>query len=218
MTGSRSARTGELDYHLARVLLLVAALRETPDGSADGLTKIAKLDFLLRYPSMLERVLEDRDVDWTPGTAPTTAERTAVESAMVRYKYGPWDDRYYPILGTLIGTGLVHTRPGRGRVTVVVTPRGQAIAEALAAMSEWATVAARSALLADALGAETGNALKELIYRVLPDAVDRPHRERIGRGPAPAPATAAAGARPPAAPPRAAAGEPSNPTQRWPTP
>lgn len=180
--GTAPGRTADLDYHVARVLLLIAALG---DG-ADGLTKIAKLDFLLRYPSMLDRVLEDRGVAWSQGTAPTVAERAAVESAMVRYKYGPWDDRYYPILGTLIGTGLVRPRPGRGKVAVSVTAQGRAAADALAETTEWSTVAARSALIADTLGDDTGSRLKDLIYRVLPDAVDRPRRQRIGPGPGPA--------------------------------
>jgi hypothetical protein len=181
VTAPQPPRAGTLDYHVARVLLLLSAL----SGTADGLTKIAKLDFLLRYPNMLERVLAERGRGWEPGTSPTVEERSAIESAMVRYKYGPWDDRYYPILGTLLGTGLVETRPGRGRIAVTVTSAGRALADALARTPEWATVSARCELIADVLGDENGTFLKDLIYRVLPDAVDRPHREPIGPGPRP---------------------------------
>ncbi len=184
-------RAAELDYHVARVLLLVAALGET----ADGLTKIAKLDFLLRYPNMLGRVLADRGLALPRNAAPSPAETVAVESTMVRYKYGPWDDRYYPILGTLIGTGLVRTRAGRGRIAISLTEQGRSVADALARTPEWSTVAARGDLIAAELGAETGSRLKELIYRVLPDAVDRPLRQRIGPGPTP-PDTPAASAAP----------------------
>lgn len=76
------------DYHLARLLLLLDAFTRK-GGRLDGLTKIAKLDFLLRYPVFLERILVKRGLAWPSGLAPDANERLAVESRMVRYKYGP---------------------------------------------------------------------------------------------------------------------------------
>ena len=73
------------EYHLARLLLLIDAFSGA-DHQLDGLTKLAKLDFLLRYPIFLERLLERRGLHWPEGAAPTLAERQAVESRMIRYK------------------------------------------------------------------------------------------------------------------------------------
>jgi hypothetical protein len=44
----------DLAYHQARILLLVDAVTAAHghQGKADGLTKLAKLDFLLRYPAL----------------------------------------------------------------------------------------------------------------------------------------------------------------------
>lgn len=179
MNASGTSRSAELDYHLARVLLLVAACTETDADGVDGLTKLAKLDFLLRYPSMLDRVLHVTGQDWAEGTEPSDDERLAVESSMVRYKYGPWDNRYYPIAGALLGLGLAEPRPGRGRVALRATAAGRAAAAELARSSEWAVTASRAELLARAFAGESGNALKQLVYRLLPDAVDRPHRQTI---------------------------------------
>lgn len=179
VTLSGTSRSAELDYHLARVLLLVAACTETDDDGVDGLTKLAKLDFLLRYPSMLDRVLHATGQAWAEGTEPSDDERLAVESTMVRYKYGPWDDRYYPIAGALLGLGLAEPRPGRGRVALRATPAGRAAAAELALSPEWAITASRTELLARAFAGKTGNALKQLVYRLLPDAVDRPHHQPI---------------------------------------
>ncbi|MFF2308499.1 hypothetical protein ACFVVP_39115 [Streptomyces sp. NPDC058128] len=61
----------------------------TAKRSLDGLTKLAKLDFLLRCPTMLERLLVEQGEGWTTGAEPTSSERLAVESRMTRYKYGP---------------------------------------------------------------------------------------------------------------------------------
>src|SRR4051812_8958892 len=85
----------ELAYHQARVLLLVAAVAAQPGHARnlDGLTKLAKLDFLLRYPALASVVLDPLD----PRDSrlqlqdEDLREPTAVEAPMTRYKYGPWD-------------------------------------------------------------------------------------------------------------------------------
>ena len=45
------------NLHIARLLLLLAARAGEKRHSIEGLTKLAKLDFLLRYPNCLERAL-----------------------------------------------------------------------------------------------------------------------------------------------------------------
>jgi len=47
-----------VELHLARLLLLLDTFaQDARNPSIEGLTKLAKLDFLLRYPVMLERAL-----------------------------------------------------------------------------------------------------------------------------------------------------------------
>ncbi|WP_159847594.1 hypothetical protein [Nocardia sp. CY41] len=174
----------DLAYHQARVLLLVRAVSATKGNAnkLDGLTKLAKLDFLLRYTALAPQVLDavdphDRRLHLSPGelVAPTD-----VEAPMIRYKYGPWDDRYYAILGALIGRGLLrYTRARKGSVAVTTTAPGGRLADQLAASPRWATVAARSAVIAEASAGMSGSALKDLIYQRLGGLMDRPHREVI---------------------------------------
>lgn len=165
------------DYHVARVLLLVAAFSRTQKGRLDGLTKLAKLDFLLRYPVYLERLLDERDRPLPAHLRPTLEERHALESAMIRYKYGPWDDRYYPVVGRLIGTGLAEPVPGRGAIALRATHEGKRIAAELA-QGEWATVAGRALALKAGLDL-SGATLQRLIYESFPQAMDRPWRTPI---------------------------------------
>ncbi|MFI7049114.1 hypothetical protein ACWDR1_35065 [Streptosporangium sandarakinum] len=175
-TQRRQAEQREAHYHEARILLLISHFT-TDKSSLSGLTKLAKLDFLLRYPAMLERLLPDGEASWPAGTAPTEPERLAVESRMTRYKYGPWDQRYYSILGSLAARGLI-TYGDSARAEFRVTPQGAAAATALAATPEWAVVADRIRLLKKHFN-KSGSALKNLIYDRLPDAVDRPWRTEI---------------------------------------
>src|SRR6266849_5640620 len=132
----------DMDYHVARILLLLDAFT-TQRSSLEGLTKLAKLDFLLRYPTFLQRLMEKAGIDWPDGQQPSPAERLAVESRMVRYKYGPWDDRYYTIVGCLLGSGLAEQVPGRNRLALRTTDYGHELAAVLRQTQLWGVVAGR---------------------------------------------------------------------------
>jgi hypothetical protein len=169
----------EAEYHQARILLLVDALAGR-NGSMDGLTKLAKLDFLLRYPAFLERLADSVDgLDLDEETRPTVEEQQAVESRMLRYKYGPWDDRYYGTVGALVGRGLLEYVPARGRLALRPTEGGRALARIIAADPAWHRTAVRCAVLHRAFARLSGNQIKKLIYTHLPDVVDRPYRTEI---------------------------------------
>lgn len=167
----------ETSYHLARLLILLRAFSNR--GKAlDGLTKLAKLDFLLRYPVFLERLLRADQLAWPVGAEPTPAERRSVESSMIRYKYGPWDNRYYPLIGALLSRGLVERVGGKGKVALQLTDVGTQAADSISEESVWAAVALRAELLAARYDI-SGSRLKDRIYTELPEVVDRPYWAEI---------------------------------------
>ena len=138
----------EDDLHEARILILLKAFAgNSGDQSIEGLTKLAKLDFLLRYPTYLERALANR-----PGGNPTKAavkdhERHSVESSMVRFKYGPWDHRYRRFLNLLVGKELAKiTFQGR-KINIGLTPLGNEIADKLTAQEINQDIVHRAQLL-----------------------------------------------------------------------
>ncbi|WP_245601597.1 hypothetical protein [Hamadaea tsunoensis] len=148
----------------------------------DGLTKLAKLDFLLRYPALAPIVLDDLDPEdqMMHLSELDRAEPTKVEAPMIRYKYGPWDDRYYPVVGALVGRGLLKYAAGRrGSVALVPTAAGRALADTLARTESWSEVSDRCEAIAAATSGLTGSGLKDLIYLRLADLMDRPHRQVI---------------------------------------
>jgi hypothetical protein len=149
----------ELAYQQARVLLLM-----------DGLTKLAKLDFLVRYPGFAARVLPDVDQ-----AVEVPRDPRASESPMVRYRYGPWDHRYYEILGALAGRGLITYRKGnKGTLAFATTQAGRNLSDTLTRTAEWRDIAATCAAVVHASRGLSGNALKELIYARLPEVVNLP--------------------------------------------
>ncbi|MEJ8652665.1 hypothetical protein WKI65_32515 [Streptomyces sp. MS1.AVA.3] len=174
----------DLAYHQTRVLILVTSVAGTAghSGKLDGLTKLAKLDFLLRYPALASTVLDPLDPgDQRLALAPEDlAAPTEVEAPMTRYKYGPWDDRYYAVIGALVGRGLLRYAKGRrGSVALVPTPQGKRLVTDLAATEAWAVIKERCDAVAEASANMTGNTLKDLIYERLADLMNRPYREVI---------------------------------------
>jgi hypothetical protein len=173
-----SRRSTRLDSHSARVMILLRHFGPTSEKQLLGLTKLAKLDFLLRYPLFTERLLERRGEPWALGTEPSDSERLAVETRMIRYKYGPWDNRYYPILGALLGLGLAQVSKSGRSFEMNLTPEGAELAAELAREPEWAPLDERALFLKQRFDF-TGSKLKNLIYQELPEVIDRPLRTVI---------------------------------------
>lgn len=175
------ALRGDLAYHQMRVLILIAAVAgaQGSNRKLDGLTKLAKLDFLVRYPAVAPTVIADLD-QRDPRLHLSEPGGHEVEAPMIRYRYGPWDDRYYPVIGALVGRGLVRYAPGRrGSVALSPTPTGRKLVEDLIQSNEWKVLGERCQAIAQHAGGLTGARLKGLIYERLPELMDRPHRQVI---------------------------------------
>jgi hypothetical protein len=98
------------NIHLGRLLLLLHIFNgENRAGEIEGLTKLAKLDFFLRYPVYLQRAMQISGKELKRGV-PQEYERMSVEAKMVRFRYGPWDFRYRRFLNTLIGKRFAYIR------------------------------------------------------------------------------------------------------------
>lgn len=149
----------------ARLLLLIHAFT-TERGGLDGRTKLAKLDFFLRYPEFMQRALAIRGSQLEPEPGLHTG---SIEQGMVRYRYGPWDPAYFAILGRLQGKGLIETRPGRrGALAYRTSSEGARIADALVSTESWAPVGHATAQLRRHLDL-TGSNLKRFIYEHFPE-------------------------------------------------
>jgi hypothetical protein len=156
------------EFHMSRLLVLIDAFSGTSRTEAvEGITKLAKLDFLLRYPSNLERALEARRTN--PRAAGVKEyERDSIESAMVRYKYGPWDFRYRRFLNILVGKGLVHIYVKGRTVHISVTEKGRSTASRLSHQPEFTPIIERAALLKTHFDL-TATYLMKFVYDVFPE-------------------------------------------------
>ena len=103
-----------IPYHVARLLILIGVCglpqsdrKKFP--AIQGRTLLAKLDFFMRYPKYLKKagnILGYELTDVQLGLK-NPEDINTVESRMVRYLYGPWDDIYYVSLAYMIGKGII---------------------------------------------------------------------------------------------------------------
>ena len=166
-----------LELHAARLLLLVAVCgtkkRGTKFARLDGLTKLAKLDFLVRYPEFFEKLAKHLGQDGT------TSVR-AIESSMVRFHYGPWDDRYYHILAYLEGKQLLEVMREGSTYQFKLSGLGTSVAENLARSEAFGELVQHMQRVKGLVGKMSGTPLKALIYEVFgKEVVDRKLGEPI---------------------------------------
>ncbi|MEM1308303.1 MAG: hypothetical protein AAGF98_02180 [Cyanobacteria bacterium P01_H01_bin.153] len=130
----------------------------------DGLTKLAKLDFFVRYPQFFEKAAA-ADGEWV------TAASSTIESSMVRHHYGPWDHRYYEILAYLRSRGLIQiTKEGR-TYRFKLTETGKERIKKLSKQPSFETLCSQMKLVKKQFGSKSGSTLKKLIYKIFQQEV-----------------------------------------------
>ena len=158
------------DFHLARLLLLLKACSKRSNKPVDGITKLAKLDFLLRYPNCFVRVLEylgKKDVS----NSISEEERNTIEARMIRFRFGPWDERYRKWIGLLVSKRLADTYVVGRTVKVLLTDDGLTLAESIEKLPEFEDLATRSKLISSSVGDYSATKLKNFVYEVFPEIV-----------------------------------------------
>jgi hypothetical protein len=152
--------------HVARVLLLVDAYT-TPSSGLRGWDTLARADFLLRYPTVLEHVLRQRGADMPLATMPTATEQAAADGMPLRFQFGPWDTRYYPVVARLVGCSLVVRRHTNTRPMFRVTQTGHDTSDRLDGVG-WERDRSRAGLIARHARL-SGDALSRLIVVAIDD-------------------------------------------------
>ena len=153
----------------ARVLLLITAFsgKRSKSRTLEGRVKLAKLDFLIRYPTYLIRILRYRGVE-EPTIALIDSEGNPLHDRMIRYRYGPWDPSYYAVLGSLIGRGLIEAVPISRGIGYRTTELGRHVVGLILSDDTWAGINQHAKLARRHLDL-AGTTLKDLLYKAIPE-------------------------------------------------
>lgn len=146
-----------LEFHAARLLLLFRFCGTA--NRIDGLTKMAKLDFFVRYPQFFDTACEALGL-------PSNSVSASVESSMIRFHYGPWDDRYYHILAFLESRGLLEVSKHKNAYRLTLSESGKTAANEMAKDSSFQTLIEQMKRVKKTLGGMAGSTLKNRIYEI----------------------------------------------------
>jgi hypothetical protein len=176
VTISRGSRLPDPDesteFHAARILLLLYYAGGQRKKSIQGRTKIAKLDFFIRYPTYLIKAAQIKH-------RRTTLRPIAnLESRMIRFRYGPWDENYYNTFSYLVAKDLVTINNTKKGDIFQLTERGKTAAEELHGL-EFEEIIERCKLVYELFGTSSGTSIKEFIYDKFPEIVAKPLGESI---------------------------------------
>ncbi len=151
-----------IEFHAARLLLLLELCGT--GGRIDGLTKLAKLDFFVRYPQFFDKACE------VFGEQLQSASNS-IESSMVRYHYGPWDHRYYEVLAYLRSRGLIQITKEGNSYKFKLTAVGKQRAKLLVSEPNYNQLCEQMRRVKDIFGRKAGSTLKNLIYQIFQQEV-----------------------------------------------
>jgi hypothetical protein len=159
-----------LEFHAARLILLLELCGN--HGRVRGLTKMAKLDFFVRYPKFFGVVCQalGKEVEPIPDL---------IESSMVRYHYGPWDQRYYHVLAYLESRGLVKVDKEGRTFLLSLTPLGRQIATQLEEEPAFDQLVQQMNKVNVVLGSMHGSRLKKLIYDIFEQEIAQLSLEEV---------------------------------------
>lgn len=164
--------------HLGRLLVLIYVFSgEKNKGEIEGLTKLAKLDFLLRYPTYLEKALIHSKKRMSK-SEPKDYERKSVEAKMVRFRYGPWDFRYRRFMNTLIGMGLIYIRKQGRSYFLGITEEGIQIAIKICETEDFNDIKERAKIIRTNFN-YSGTNLMKFIYNIFPEIISLQYGKEI---------------------------------------
>jgi hypothetical protein len=165
------------EFNEARLLLLLkaAAGKEETAKPLEGIMKLAKMDFLLRYPNMLVRALkvigESKKSALTAAAAIPEEDRDTIEARMIRFRFGPWDPRYRRWLSILVAKQLaIVYREGR-TVKIQLSTKGMALAGQLAEAEAFKPLAERAKVVNSAVGNMPSTKITAFVYKIAPEII-----------------------------------------------
>ncbi len=157
--------------HEARLLLLLRHAAKRGKGTVEGITKLAKIDFMLRYPLYFQRLVDQLNESRKRKIRVPLREYESdtVESKMIRFRYGPWDPRYRRWIGILVAKGLADTYLQGKTVHIKLTNSGVELAKQVAETEDFRDLDERSKLVDKTIGSRSGTWLKDKIYEIVPE-------------------------------------------------
>ena len=153
---------------MSRLLILFSSYSTKHNNYIVGTAKVAKLDFLVRYPTALAKAfqIEGRSIKTIQIK---DFENDLVESAMIRYRFGPWDHGYWSVLSSLESLNLIQIAKINGVTCYKITKMGETVVSKIANYPIFDDYFRRSKLVVSTFGKLTATKLVKKTYNLRPE-------------------------------------------------
>jgi len=153
------------NIHLGRLLVLLEAYTSKTrtgkqSGKIDSFSKLAELDFLLRYPVYLERAIPVEKSSRADSVNVADYERYSIESMTVAYNHRPWDEKYRRFIKILLAKNLIYLEIEEKKYQFILTTKGHEIASFLSRMDGYTIVQKRATILKKEFNLSSDNLIK----------------------------------------------------------
>ncbi|MDQ0090114.1 putative type IV restriction endonuclease [Paenibacillus anaericanus] len=154
------------ELHIIRILVLIYTLiGAKKDKVTIELTKLAKMDFLLRYPSALDSALlnlyKQKDVSITE------AEKNNIETNILSFRFSPWSSDFRRLMVLLNAKSLIKWEQRGKYLDIYHTPKGIELFKEVLKFKEFESMIKQSQAIKTNISNLSGLKLDSLLSKVL---------------------------------------------------
>ncbi|WP_412270843.1 hypothetical protein [Dysgonomonas mossii] len=132
-----------------------------------GVNKIAKLDFLLKYPTYLNEILSASNTNVR--VLIESFENNSIETLMSSYLYTPWDMKYRKFFNLLIAKDLISVGFENDDYFIQITSKGIILVQELYKNELFIEFQKRASVIRTHFGNYTDNYLSKILYDRIPE-------------------------------------------------
>lgn len=161
--------------NIVRMLILLDTFAgRGKNGKVQGITKLAILDFLLKYPAALDKVLEKQEREGNKAINKKRVilqsyEINSIDARMMKFNFAPWDLKYRRIVSILKAKDLIQIDIEGKKVVLGISNKGIDISRKLSDFNNYEYMAVRSKIIKTVFGNWSQRKLIDMMYLTFPE-------------------------------------------------
>ncbi|MBZ9688443.1 hypothetical protein G9F72_019115 [Clostridium estertheticum] len=161
--------------NIVRMLMLMYTFAgRNQTGKIEGITKLAILDFLLRYPVALDKALENIESQgnktiYKKKFKLQSYEVNSIDAKMMKFNFAPWDFKYRRIVHILSAKDLIRINTDGKKTVLVITSKGIDTSNKIKILKDYEYLIVRCSIVKTVFGSWSQKKLIEMIYSTFPE-------------------------------------------------
>jgi hypothetical protein len=161
--------------NIVRMLILLDTFAgRKKNGKVQGITKLAILDFLLKYPAALDKVLEKQEREGNKAINKKRVilqsyEINSIDARMMKFNFAPWDLKYRRIVSILKAKDLIQIDIEGKKIVLGISNKGIDISRKLSDFNNYEYMAVRSRIIKTVFGNWSQRKLIDMMYLTFPE-------------------------------------------------